>query len=345
MRSIRTVQQLRRYCSKEIAKTRDDKKELATPTRPTDALYEAESKNSGNFNIAVQAVREKQRKRNELFENPEFRENQLGYLPDQYTLLRGHDKDGNYERNFILRNPKVLPGFLMFASVVFGGATVYFGYWNESKKYKKDFQAREEGVAYVGTPRLGGPFELIDSKTGKKVTSESLKGKWLYIYFGFTNCPDICPEEMKKLSFVTDSLEPILGDMFQPVFITVDPKRDGKEAVTEYLQDYHPSILGLTGSTAAVENATRQYRVFHSVPDIETFTESDYLVDHSIITYLMDPRGVFCDYTTKEYSTREAFNKIKASIYAWEKEQIAKGMTDVTITSNPALQALRVSGS
>ncbi|KAJ9466988.1 Protein sco1 [Diplonema papillatum] len=319
--------------------------EAAPVERATDALYQKEREGSGGFAEARASVARLQARRGELFSDPAFVERQLGRVPDSYSLLRGIDKDGNIEASIIHKNSKVMPGMIMTAALLFGGVTVYYGFKNEEKRYSKDFQQREEGAAYIGTPKLGGPFELTEVRSKTKLKSEDLKGKWLYIYFGFCNCPDVCPDEMKKLSYVTVRMQEVMGDLFQPVFITVDPKRDDCDAVAEYLSDYHPSILGFSGTPEEVEKVTKKFRVFHAVPDVETFTDTDYLVDHSIIMYLMDPTGKFCEFTTKEYSAAEASAKIRSAIKDWENDMLRKGMTDsveTPITQSESLKGVRV---
>lgn len=176
-----------------------------------------------------------------------------------------------------------------------------------------------------GGPAIGGPFSLVDTN-GKRWTNEDFKGKWMYIYFGFTNCPDICPEEMAKLSRLIQHLDKKVGkDYWQPIFITLDPKRDTKEKVKEYLSDFSPRIIGLTGTMEEVEQAARQYRVYFAVPDEQVMSENDYLVDHSIIMYLMDPEGKFNDYTTKEFQWFESYSKLLRRMMDQEREKAQTG--------------------
>jgi protein SCO1 len=176
-----------------------------------------------------------------------------------------------------------------------------------------------------GGPAIGGPFSLIDTN-GKRFTNEDFKGKWMYIYFGFTNCPDICPEEMAKMSRLIQHLDKKVGrDYWQPIFISLDPKRDTPEKVKEYLSDFSPRILGLTGTMDEVEQAARQYRVYFAVPDEQVMSESDYLVDHSIIMYLMDPEGKFNDYTTKEFQWFESYSKLLRRMMDQERDKAKEG--------------------
>ena len=75
-----------------------------------------------------------------------------------------------------------------------------------------------------------------------------LKGKWLLIYFGFTNCPEICPAEMEKVSKAVDEVEAKYGEgTILPVFISIDPERDSAGLIKEFLEDYNPKFVGLVG--------------------------------------------------------------------------------------------------
>ncbi|EKG05333.1 electon transport protein SCO1/SCO2, putative [Trypanosoma cruzi] len=173
-------------------------------------------------------------------------------------------------------------------------------------------------------PSIGGPFSLV-GVDGRRYTEKDFLGKWLYIYFGFTNCPDVCPEEMAKMSRVVQHLDKKVGrDYWQPLFISLDPRRDTPEKVREYLADFSPRILGLVGTQEEVEAAAREYRVYFAIPDEEGMSEDDYLVDHSIIMYLMDPEGRFCDYTTKEFQWFESYSKLLRRMMDYEREKVRK---------------------
>lgn len=103
-------------------------------------------------------------------------------------------------------------------------------------QHNKYLQSITSLSGQIGTPSLGGPF-CLTSNTGQVFDSKTIKGKYQLIYFGFTHCPDICPEELEKLGKVIKGLEELKRDnLIVPIFVTCDPKRDGPEELTYYLK-------------------------------------------------------------------------------------------------------------
>ena len=142
-----------------------------------------------------------------------------------------------------------------------------------------------------GTPTIGGPFTLVD-QNGKTVTDKDFRGQYLVIYFGYTYCPDVCPTSLTNMS---DALD-LLGDTaarVTPMLITIDPVRDTPEHLKEYATYFHPRLHALTGSPEQIAAVTKAYRVYYSKVKGEDATEDDYLMDHSSVTYVMGPDGMF----------------------------------------------------
>ncbi|CAO1639073.1 unnamed protein product [Sympodiomycopsis kandeliae] len=216
---------------------------------------------------------------------------------------------------------------LLFAAT---GAGLFYYFRSEQQKVAKR-KAEESSQQKVGRPRIGGPFELVcaspDGK-GYKVTHEDLEGAFSLIYFGFTNCPDICPEELDKMGAVVDSMESQHGPIINPIFISCDPARDSVPLVSTYISDFHPKMLGLTGSYEAVKSACKSYRVYFSTPP-NVDPSSDYLVDHSIFFYLMDPEGRFVDAFGRSTTKEEVEKKVVDYVNRWKKEGLDIGKADL----------------
>jgi len=149
--------------------------------------------------------------------------------------------------------------------------------------------SKTDSLEFNGTnltkANLSGDFELIDHNGNQKSLID-FKGKVLAVFFGFTNCPDICPTTMLDLKAV--KLE--LGDKqdnLQVLFITADPERDTVETLKEYIPSFDPSFIGLTGNLESIKNVAQQYKVF-----IEKVEQGNtYTVDHSAGIYLIDKGG------------------------------------------------------
>jgi protein SCO1/2 len=173
----------------------------------------------------------------------------------------------------------------------------------------------------VGKAAVGGPFSLIDTEN-KPFTHENLLGKFNILYFGFTHCPDICPDELEKLAEAVDLIEQQSKVQVQPVFISIDPARDTPKKVKAYVKEFHPRLIGLTGSEEAVKAASKAYRVyFHKTGE----DAQDYLVDHSIIMYLIDPAGEFVTFYGKNFTAQQLADSISQHISNWEQQGQAGG--------------------
>ncbi|KAH8917358.1 h-sco1 [Atractiella rhizophila] len=195
------------------------------------------------------------------------------------------------------------------------GAGLFLYFQNEKSKIEE--RKREEmAPKRMGRPNLGGPFELVDTK-GNQYTDKDMLGKWSLVYFGFTNCPDICPEELDKMGHIVDYTREKQGTVITPLFITCDPARDSPQAIDAYLRDFHSSIIGLTGSYENIKTACKGYRVYFSSPPTAK-PGDDYLVDHSIFFYLMDPEGKFVEAFGRSEGRERTRERVGKFIKEWE---------------------------
>lgn len=195
-----------------------------------------------------------------------------------------------------------------------GAGAAAIVYYNVSRA--KRVAGAAARVETVGKALLGGPWSLVDA-SGRPVTSGDLLGKYVLLYFGFTFCPDICPNELVKMARVTDALDqrPGFKDRVVPVFISLDPHRDTCAQVGAYCADFHPKMLGLTGTPGQVAAAAKAYRVYFSEVDKSSDADADdYLVDHSIVIYLLGPDGEFISFFTQMMTASEIVEKIVAGV-------------------------------
>ena len=145
-------------------------------------------------------------------------------------------------------------------------------------------------VQTSGKALIGGPFTLVD-QTGKTVTDQDFRGRYMLVFFGFTHCPDICPAELQVMSAALDALGP-KADSVVPIFITLDPQRDTQAAMGAYVKNFGPRFVGLTSSSEQIAAAAKAYRVAYSKFQQDK-TSSDYSIDHSALVYLMGKNGEY----------------------------------------------------
>ena len=139
--------------------------------------------------------------------------------------------------------------------------------------------------------RIGGAFSLVDT-AGRTVTDRDFAGKYRLIYFGYSFCPDVCPVDLNYLMLGLKQFErqdAVRAAQIQPIFVSVDPERDTPEVLAAYVPQFHPRLMGLTGSVDQVKTAADAFLVQYnnqpgSAPDA-------YLVAHTNIAYLMGPQG------------------------------------------------------
>lgn len=140
-----------------------------------------------------------------------------------------------------------------------------------------------------GKALVGGPFTLT-SQTGEKVSDSQFRGRYMLIAFGYTYCPDVCPAELQVMSAALDQLG-AEADQIQPIFITIDPERDTVAGLKDYMSNFRPGFIGLTGTPDEIAATARAYRVYYAKAKDSGTT--DYLMDHSSIIYLMGKDGEF----------------------------------------------------
>ena len=138
----------------------------------------------------------------------------------------------------------------------------------------------------ISYAEIGGDFTLRDHDNNKYHLSASSKIK--IIFFGFLNCPDICPTTLTEISSLLNKLDK-LAKHIEPIFITVDPERDTPELLKNYLSFFDKRIIGLTGSQDQIEKVSNQYHVYYSYQkkgEVENYT-----VNHTANMYLLNEKN------------------------------------------------------
>jgi protein SCO1/2 len=178
------------------------------------------------------------------------------------------------------QNPTVR--IIAFAALLLAVAVVVLAYtpWGQSLWQGK--VAQEMGAAAIG-----GPFKLTD-QNGKPRSDADFRGGYTLVFFGYTNCPDVCPTTLQTLTDAMTDLGP-KADKVTPVFITVDPERDTAKALKDYAANFTPRLVMLTGSPADIAAVAKEYRVYYA----KAGEGPNYAMDHTALIYLMGPDGTY----------------------------------------------------
>lgn len=142
-----------------------------------------------------------------------------------------------------------------------------------------------KGVDITGASYAKG-LQLKDVN-GQVRSLAEFKGKVVFLFFGFTQCPDVCPTTMAELAEVRRRLGPD-GDKVQGVFVTVDPERDTPELLKGYLGSMDPSFVGLTGTPDEIKAAAKEFKVFYQKVPTQN---GNYTIDHTAGAFVFDPSG------------------------------------------------------
>jgi len=149
-------------------------------------------------------------------------------------------------------------------------------------------------------------FQLTDH-LGQARSLKDFRGQVVVVFFGFTQCPDVCPTALMELSQVKGQLGAD-GQKLQGIFITVDPERDTPELLKGYVPNFGPGIIGLTGTPKQIADVAKAYRVYYQkVPGKDG---SPYLMDHSSIVYLLDRNGRFVTHFTHDAKAETIANAV-----------------------------------
>ncbi|KAG5190320.1 SCO1 family protein [Tribonema minus] len=193
------------------------------------------------------------------------------------------------------------------------GAGLAWYYTNEKEKRMTQTVSQ---VTSIGKPNLGGPWTLVDMH-GVPKTDKDYLGSYTLLYFGFAHCPDICPAELVKLGHILQEASKQLKRPVpvKPVFISVDPDRDSLRQLRFYAKDFHPDVDYLTGTKDQVAKAARAYRVYFS-KSADHEEDEEYLVDHSIVMYLVNDAGAFVDFYTQRMGVPDCVERLVKELRA-----------------------------
>jgi protein SCO1/2 len=158
---------------------------------------------------------------------------------------------------------------------------------------------------------VGGPFTLT-AENGQRVTDADFHGRYMLAFFGFTNCPDVCPMTLQRIADALED-EPSLKTRVTPVLISVDPERDTPEKMKDYVAYFGPSFRGLTGSQSEIAAVLKSYGVYAKKVKLED-SALGYTIDHSSFIYLFDPEGQFVTVFDPSLDSAALAAKLKGTV-------------------------------
>ena len=168
---------------------------------------------------------------------------------------------------------------------------------------------------------VGGAFELVDHD-GRSVTDADFRGRFVLIFFGFTNCRLVCPRALERLSGALDDLGP-MAELVVPLYISVDPARDTPQRMRDFLSAW-PRFTGLTGSIEQIEAVKTAFRVFARRRE----GPGGYDVPHSAITHLLDSAGRHVDHWPDVLSAGEISDRLFIALCPHFHLADVKGLDD-----------------
>ena len=166
---------------------------------------------------------------------------------------------------------------------------VIFGFiWRMNQPVIMSVQdLRINGAIVLNTPRKFSDFDLIDHR-GDAFTLERLKGQWSMIFFGFTNCPDVCPTTLATLNETYSKLKDSEKENLQVIMVSLDPERDTVDKLDQYMPYFNAEFVGVTGNKHFIKRFTTEINIaYNQVP----LGGEDYTVDHSSQIVLVNPNG------------------------------------------------------
>ena len=204
------------------------------------------------------------------------------------------------------------------ALVLAAAAALGAGLWIGDVVFEQARQRRPDvgQTAFIYPEPVPVPEFSLTADDGTTFDKERLRGKWSFLFFGYTNCPDVCPMTLNMFKQVHDLLAASEGGVAdtQFVFVSVDPERDTPETLHGFVRFFNPELIGATGDPEMIDRLTSAFRILYMKVPAED--GGSYLVDHSSAVLLTSPDGdLYAVFTSPHQATAiaEAFDKIRAA--------------------------------
>lgn len=170
----------------------------------------------------------------------------------------------------------------VFALLIGAGIGYYNVCCSDPDARIRAFMEPASGNSVPGS-QVNGAFSLLN-QDGQMVTNQSFPGKFKLIYFGFSSCPEVCPNSLQRMAKVMNELGDA-GETVQPLFITIDPDNDTPEVLKKYVALFHPRLVGLTGTPDQTDEAIKNFKVYAST--VNGPENAERTINHSDLLYLL----------------------------------------------------------
>lgn len=158
----------------------------------------------------------------------------------------------------------------------------------------------------TGSELIKSKFNLVNH-LNEPVTEKDFYGKYLLVFFGFSNCKSICPAGLSTLMAAVNKLE-LSEDKLAPIFITIDPERDNPEHLASFVKLFDPKLIGLTGDPMEIDATAKSFRAYYGKTEIES--NGDYSFDHSSIIYMIGKQGEYLSHFSSTIGAEEVAKKV-----------------------------------
>ncbi|HML95502.1 MAG TPA: SCO family protein [Thermodesulfobacteriota bacterium] len=173
----------------------------------------------------------------------------------------------------------IIASFVVLILVAAGWGVILYKLWDH--KVKDDY--------YGNSLEMDIPDFTLTDQNGNKVSLSDFRGEPVFLFFGYTHCPDICPVTLSVLNGVSKEVGEAEKDKFKVLFVTIDPERDDPEALRNYVPYFNESFTGLTGTPDEIKKVANSFRAFYMKE--ESDSKAGYLMGHTSAVYLLDKNG------------------------------------------------------
>lgn len=213
------------------------------------------------------------------------------------------------------RDTRFAPHLFVAAMLILGGCYSGWQLWNHYFNNSMPLAEALRGVVLPQSRPLA-PFTLVDHFE-KPFDLERLKGRWSFIFFGYTHCPDVCPFSLGLLTEMRAYLQdqPEILRTMQVIFVSVDPDRDTPALLKGYVSHFHKDFMGVTGLPEEIRRFAEQMQAGYKI-STEVDEAGHYAVSHSSAFYLVDPRGDFVAVFQSRFHPPQQMARVFAKIRA-----------------------------